>query len=287
MSVLQLRRFLRAVGQPTAGLKPALTARLEHAMSSGAVKAFVDGARAQPCGEVECGEQSMCNHIQDRQETRARACLRFATCCEHYGARLDAAMFCFVEKIEAEEVSLSFWWPGGSPAYFSSFPSTSCTIPLSLSHAHTTTAGERRKTETMLAMAENMLNLDGGAAGPPAPAADKKAPKLPLRESVSSANNERNSRSSAGSSAADKDRAQVQPLQPPPQQQQAPATPTTSKLLSGQEQDAVVAKIRSAAKRSASPEKKLPYQDDDTPNTKGARHKKEMEVCMYLKQCSL
>lgn len=56
MSVLQLRRFLRAVGQPTVGLKPALTARLEHALSSGAVKAFVDSARAQPRAEVECGE---------------------------------------------------------------------------------------------------------------------------------------------------------------------------------------------------------------------------------------
>lgn len=57
MSVLQLRRFLRAVGQPTVGLKPALAARLEDAVSSGAVKAFVDSARAQPRAEVECGEQ--------------------------------------------------------------------------------------------------------------------------------------------------------------------------------------------------------------------------------------
>lgn len=50
------------------------------------------------------------------------------------------------------------------------------------------------------------------------------------------------------------------------------------KKLSEEEQDAVVAKIRSAAKQSASPEKKLPYQDDDTPNTKSAHLKKEMEV---------
>lgn len=58
MSVLQLRRFLRAVGQPTVGLKPALTARLERALSSGAVEAFVDSARAQPRAGVECGEPS-------------------------------------------------------------------------------------------------------------------------------------------------------------------------------------------------------------------------------------
>lgn len=120
-------------------------------------------------------------------------------------------------------------------------------------------------------MAESMLDLDSTAAtsAATAAAADIPAhttpapPKLPLRESLSSVNNERNSRSSAGSSGADK----------------AMATPGGSKLLSGQEQDAVVAKIRSAAKRSASPEKQLPYQDDDlTPNTKGARLKKEMEV---------
>ncbi len=120
-------------------------------------------------------------------------------------------------------------------------------------------------------MAESMLDLDSTAAtsAATAAAADIPAhttpapPKLPLRESLSSVNNERNSRSSAGSSGADK----------------AMANPGGSKLLSGQEQDAVVAKIRSAAKRSASPEKQLPYQDDDlTPNTKGARLKKEMEV---------
>lgn len=55
-----------------------------------------------------------------------------------------------------------------------------------------------------------------------------------------------------------------------------------SKKLSGPEQDAVVAKIRSAAKRSASPEKALPFQDDDTPTTKSLRHKKEMEVRVVL-----
>ncbi|CAM9898903.1 unnamed protein product, partial [Ectocarpus sp. 6 AP-2014] len=181
MSVLQLRRFLRAIGQPTSGLKPVLSARLEKAVASGAVKTFVDTARAQPRAAVEC-------------------------------------------------------------------------------------AGERRKTDAMLAVAESMLNPDGSSTTSSA-AGDATAPKRPLRESLSSANNERSSRSSAGDSV-DKS----QPLQ----QQVPPVTPATSKL-SGQEQDAVVAKIRSAAKRSASPEKKLPYQDDDTPNTKGARLKKEME----------
>lgn len=116
----------------------------------------------------------------------------------------------------------------------------------------------------MLAMAKSMLNLDSSPVAT-AVSDTATAAKLPLRESLSSVNNGRNSRSSAGSSTG---KALLQ---------QTPATPGASKL-SGQEQDAVVAKIRSAAKRSASPEKKLPYQDDDTPNTKGARLKKEMEV---------
>lgn len=130
----------------------------------------------------------------------------------------------------------------------------------------------------MLAMAKSMLNLDSSPAASTAMATavpETTAPKLPLRESVSSANNnERSSRSSAGSSVG---KAQ-QPLQ------QTPTTPAASKILSGLEQDAVVAKIRSAAKRSASPEKTLPYQDDDTPNTKGARLKKEMEVRIRFQQ---
>lgn len=96
----------------------------------------------------------------------------------------------------------------------------------------------------MLELAESMLNANG--------AAPDAAPKRPLKTSLSSAN-ERSSRSSVSS-----DRSKTG--------------------LSGQEQDAVVAKIRSVAKRSASPEKTLPYQDDDTPTTKGARLKKEMEV---------
>ena len=40
-----------------------------------------------------------------------------------------------------------------------------------------------------------------------------------------------------------------------------------------------LAKIGSAVEKiSSSSEKKLPFQDDDTPNTRGARVKKEMEV---------
>lgn len=51
-----MRRFLRAIGQPTVGLKPVLTARLENAVSSGAVKSFVDGTKEKPVEAVECGE---------------------------------------------------------------------------------------------------------------------------------------------------------------------------------------------------------------------------------------
>ena len=122
-------------------------------------------------------------------------------------------------------------------------------------------AGERRKTEAVLELAESLLEVLGGsaaaaaAAATPVPDAGAYAePKQPLRDSLSSANDiTTTSRSSLGSEKA------------------APK-------LSGQEQDAVVAKIRSAVKMSASPEKKLPFQDDDTPNSKGARLKKEMEV---------
>ncbi|CAM9636661.1 unnamed protein product, partial [Laminaria digitata] len=185
MSVLQLRRFLRAIGQSTVGLKPALTARVEKAVSSGAVQAYVDSTKGKPLGQVEC-------------------------------------------------------------------------------------AGERRKTEAVLELAESLLKLLGSptttaatATTPttittttttPLPEVSAYAePKRPLRDSLSSANDvTTTSRSSLGSDKA------------------APK-------LSGQEQDAVVAKIRSAAKMSASPEKKLPFQDDDTPNSKGARLKKEMK----------
>ncbi|CAM9385248.1 unnamed protein product, partial [Ascophyllum nodosum] len=45
MSVLQLRRLLRAIGKPTVGLKPALTARVDVAISSGAVRAFVESSK--------------------------------------------------------------------------------------------------------------------------------------------------------------------------------------------------------------------------------------------------
>lgn len=121
----------------------------------------------------------------------------------------------------------------------------------------------------MLELAESLLEVLGGSTSTsstttttPTPtttttvpdAGAYAEPKRPLRDSLSSANDVgTTSRSSLGSDKA------------------APK-------LSGQEQDAVVAKIRSAAKMSASPEKKLPFQDDDTPNTKGARLKKEMEV---------
>ena len=56
MSVLQLRRFLRAIGQPTVGLKSTLTARVEKAVSSGAVQAYVDSNKGKPLGQVECGK---------------------------------------------------------------------------------------------------------------------------------------------------------------------------------------------------------------------------------------
>lgn len=112
----------------------------------------------------------------------------------------------------------------------------------------------------MLELAESLLEVLGSSTATAAAATavpDAVAyvePKQPLRDSLSSANdNTTTSRSSLGSEKA------------------APK-------LSGQEQDAVVAKIRSAVKMSASPEKKLPFQDDDTPNSKGARLKKEMEV---------
>ena len=58
MSVLQLRRFLRAIGQPTMGLKPALTARVEKAVSSGAVQAYIDRTKGKPLGQVECGKHN-------------------------------------------------------------------------------------------------------------------------------------------------------------------------------------------------------------------------------------
>lgn len=60
MSVLQLRRLLRAVGQPTAGMKPALAARLEDAVSSGALKDFVDNTKTEPRAAVKCGEIWVC-----------------------------------------------------------------------------------------------------------------------------------------------------------------------------------------------------------------------------------
>lgn len=99
-----------------------------------------------------------------------------------------------------------------------------------------------------------MLLADGAAKG-----AAEMAAKRPLRESQSGGNE------SGGGSR-------------PSEGGDEPGKKEGGKKLSEEEQDAVVAKIRSVAKRSASPEKKLPYQDDDTPNTKSAHLKQEMEV---------
>lgn len=106
----------------------------------------------------------------------------------------------------------------------------------------------------MLALAESMLALKGTSVA----VVHDATPKRPLRLSQSSAH-DNTLRSSVGSERSSK----------------------TSKKLSGAEQDAVVAKIRSVAKQSASPEKALPFQDDDTPTTKSLRLKKEMEVSVY------
>ena len=99
-----------------------------------------------------------------------------------------------------------------------------------------------------MALAESMIGGDRSNSDTPA------VPRqpLPLRESAAS---DRNSRSSTCSTAG-----------------------KGGPKLSGQEQDAVVAKIRSTVGTPSSSEKKLPFQDDDTPNTRGARVKKEMEV---------
>lgn len=58
MNVLQLRRMLRAIGQPTVGLKPVLVARLDKAVSSGIVESYVQGAKSQPRDVVQCGESA-------------------------------------------------------------------------------------------------------------------------------------------------------------------------------------------------------------------------------------
>ena len=63
MSVLQLRRFLRAIGKPTVGLKPALTARVDVAISSGTVRAFVESSKGRKVDDsIVCGERR-CNTI--------------------------------------------------------------------------------------------------------------------------------------------------------------------------------------------------------------------------------
>lgn len=64
MSVLQLRRFLRAMGQPTVGLKPVLSARLEKAVSSGALKSYVANLKEKPREAVDCGEFCSVRHVK-------------------------------------------------------------------------------------------------------------------------------------------------------------------------------------------------------------------------------
>lgn len=110
-------------------------------------------------------------------------------------------------------------------------------------------AGERRKVDAIVAMAEALLESNDCTV--------ESAPKQPLAESKPRVAENTSSRSSVGS-----DKGKM----------------AGARKLSGPEQDAVVAKIRSAAEQVASPAKKLPFQDDDTPITKSARLKKEMEV---------
>lgn len=112
-------------------------------------------------------------------------------------------------------------------------------------------AGERRKAETMLALAKSMLS--GDEAGSPRVAPNQQPVSEPLPSAV-----EEKPRTSTGN---DDNSGRM-----------------GSPRLSVEEQDEVVAKIRSVAKQSASPEQKIPYQDDDTPVTKAAGLKKEMEV---------
>lgn len=134
-----------------------------------------------------------------------------------------------------------------------------------MSPVYNAAAGQRRKVEAILAMAESMLKAEPAITVPPAAAIPDVTPKRVLPLSQSSVH-DNTSRCSVGSEQGAK----------------VGGGGGGSKKLSGPEQDAVVAKIRSAAKRSASPEKQLPFQDDDTPTTKSLRHKKEMEVIVFL-----
>lgn len=126
-------------------------------------------------------------------------------------------------------------------------PSSSSDLPPPLSP----TAGERRKTEAIIAMAEALLQVPEVKA--------ESTPKRPLRESASDDNQQ--PKPSAGSS-----RSNMPPL--------------TARKLSGPETDAVIAKVQSAVQQCASPGSRLPAHDEaeDTPKTRAARLRKEMEV---------
>lgn len=84
-------------------------------------------------------------------------------------------------------------------------------------------------------------------------------PKQPLRESASDDNQQ--SKPTAGSGRS------IMP-------------PLTARKLSGPETDAVIAKVQSAVQQSASPGSRPPFHDEaeDTPKTRAARLRKEMEV---------
>lgn len=68
MSVLQLRRFLRAIGQPTVGIKSVLINRLNEAASSGVVKTFVESSKGWKTDEsILCGEYAFPSSIRALQ----------------------------------------------------------------------------------------------------------------------------------------------------------------------------------------------------------------------------
>lgn len=79
MSVLQLRRFLRAIGQSTVGLKSVLTSRVEKAVSSGAVQAYVDKTKGKPQGAVECGKYMYFVSAEYYCINSIQGCLRVVT----------------------------------------------------------------------------------------------------------------------------------------------------------------------------------------------------------------
>lgn len=56
MGILRTRRVLRSLGLPTHGMKDELTNRLNEAISSGIVEAFVTNARSSPSARMKNGE---------------------------------------------------------------------------------------------------------------------------------------------------------------------------------------------------------------------------------------